>query len=67
MKFAELIQGITSGHISVAGIEHDSRRLRPGVVFVCVVGQHFDGHLFADQAIAAGAAFVEGERALAGS
>ncbi len=65
MKFAELIQGITSGHISVAGIEHDSRRLRPGVVFVCVVGQHFDGHLFADQAIAAGAAFVVGERALA--
>lgn len=65
MNFAELVAGIASGQITVSGIEHDSRRLRPGVVFVCVVGQRFDGHLFAEQALAAGAAFVVGERSLA--
>lgn len=64
MDFAALVDGIVNGQIKVSGIEHDSRRLRPGVVFVCIVGQHFDGHLFADQAIAAGAAYLVGEKNL---
>lgn len=64
MNFAELVAGIAAGQITVSGIEHDSRRLRPGVVFVCIVGQKFDGHLFVEQAVAAGAAYIVGERDL---
>jgi len=64
MNFAELVAGIASGQITVTGIEHDSRRLRPGVVFVCIKGERFDGHDFADQAVAAHAAFIVGERSL---
>lgn len=64
MNFAELVAAIASGQITVTGIEHDSRRLRPGVVFVCIAGERFDGHDFADQAVAAQAAFIVGERPL---
>lgn len=38
------------------GISHDSRSVAPGEVFACVVGQNHDGHRFAADAVAAGAA-----------
>lgn len=36
----------------------DSRCAGPGALFVCLAGQHADGHTFATQAVAAGAAAV---------
>lgn len=39
----------------VAGIAYDSRRVRPGELFVCVRGASHDGHRFAADAVAKGA------------
>jgi UDP-N-acetylmuramoyl-L-alanyl-D-glutamate--2,6-diaminopimelate ligase len=36
-------------------VTHDSRQVRPGWGFACVVGQHVDGHQFASSAVDAGA------------
>ena len=39
----------------VTGIEYDSRRIRPGAVFVAMKGGSTDGNRYADKALAAGA------------
>lgn len=46
----------------VTGITCDSRRVKPGWVFVCIKGTSADGHQFAEQAAAAGASAVVAER-----
>ncbi len=43
---------------TVALVTTDSREVRPGCVFVAFPGEHFDGHDFAAQALAQGAAWV---------
>src|SRR5450755_4460724 len=62
MKFQQLLQGAEvlsqSGDPGVAGVEYDSRRVRPGTVFVAMKGETSDGNRFIDQAIAAGAVAV---------
>jgi UDP-N-acetylmuramoyl-L-alanyl-D-glutamate--2,6-diaminopimelate ligase len=61
MLWQELIAEITavgsSGSSSqpVTGIEYDSRRVRPGSVFVAMKGGTTDGNRYIDKAIAAGA------------
>ena len=59
MTFQQLLQGAEvlsqSGNPAVAGVEYDSRRARPGIVFVAMKGETSDGNRFIDQAIAAGA------------
>src|SRR5207302_8032092 len=47
-----------SGNPAVAGVEYDSRRVRPGAVFVAMKGETSDGNRFIDQAIAAGAVAI---------
>ena len=42
----------------VTGLTHDSRAVKPGDLYVCKRGAHFDGHKFATQALASGAAAV---------
>jgi UDP-N-acetylmuramoyl-L-alanyl-D-glutamate--2,6-diaminopimelate ligase len=44
------------------GVTFDSRRVRPGVVFVALKGVHVDGVAFAPEAIAAGAAAIVAQR-----
>lgn len=39
----------------ISGIAFDSRRVSPGNLFVCLRGEHSDGHDFAPDAIASGA------------
>ncbi|NEP16576.1 MAG: UDP-N-acetylmuramoyl-tripeptide--D-alanyl-D-alanine ligase [Leptolyngbya sp. SIO4C1] len=41
--------------ISVIGINTDSRTLQPGQLFVALEGERFNGHVFAEQAVARGA------------
>jgi UDP-N-acetylmuramoyl-L-alanyl-D-glutamate--2,6-diaminopimelate ligase len=50
----------------VAGVELDSRRVRPGAVFVAVPGARADGHDYAAAAVAAGAPAVVVERTVPG-
>ncbi|HSZ60182.1 MAG TPA: UDP-N-acetylmuramoyl-L-alanyl-D-glutamate--2,6-diaminopimelate ligase [Terriglobales bacterium] len=62
MTFQQLLQGAEvlsqSGNPGVAGVEYDSRRVRPGTVFVAIKGETSDGNRFIDQAIAAGAVAI---------
>ena len=62
MTFQQLLQGAEvlsqSGNPAVTGVEYDSRRVRPGTVFVAMKGETSDGNRFIDQAIAAGAVAI---------
>ena len=62
MTFLQLLQGAEvlsqSGNPGIAGVEYDSRRVRPGTVFVAMRGESSDGNRFIDQAISAGAVAV---------
>ena len=43
---------------AVGAIQHDSRAVQPGDVFICVAGKRADGHDFAPAAVRAGAVAV---------
>ena len=62
MNFQQLLDGAEvlsqSGNPAVAGVEYDSRCVRPGTVFVAMKGETSDGNRFIDQAIAAGAVAI---------
>jgi UDP-N-acetylmuramoyl-L-alanyl-D-glutamate--2,6-diaminopimelate ligase len=67
MTFQQLLQGAEvlsqSGNPAIAGLEYDSRRVRPGTLFVAMKGETSDGNRFIDQAIAAGAAAIVSDSA----
>lgn len=42
----------------IAGINTDTRHLKPGDVFIALVGERFDGHNFVEQALQSGAIAV---------
>ena len=70
MTFQQLLDGVeilarggdsTGGSASnprVTGIDYDSRRIRPGFVFVAMKGETSDGNRFIDAAIKAGAVAI---------
>jgi UDP-N-acetylmuramoyl-L-alanyl-D-glutamate--2,6-diaminopimelate ligase len=62
MTFQHLLDGVEflsqSGNPDVTGVEYDSRRVKPGCVFVAMRGESSDGNRFIDQAIQAGAVAV---------
>ncbi len=53
-----------SGSEDIQAVEHDSRRVTLGACFVCLRGARFDGHAFAEEATARGAAAVVLEQEL---
>ena len=67
---AQQLADITRGELRapadlvISGISTDTRDLQPGSAFVGIVGEHFDGADFAQQAIDAGAALVISARTL---
>ncbi len=64
MRIMELVAGLPVAvpapppEAEITGIAHDSRRVEPGDLFVALVGQRFDGRIFAPEAMARGAAAV---------
>ncbi len=66
MKFLELLDGVelvasrtqAAHNPEVSAIEYDSRRVKPGTLFVAMRGETSDGNRFIDHAIAAGAVAV---------
>ncbi|MFV9509991.1 UDP-N-acetylmuramoyl-L-alanyl-D-glutamate--2,6-diaminopimelate ligase [Tepidibacillus sp. LV47] len=70
MKLSHLIEPLLTAKIigsidvEINGIEVDSRKVRPGNVFLCVPGFTVDGHDFAQKAIENGAVALICEREL---
>src|SRR5215831_15741266 len=62
MTFQHLLEGAEflsqSGNPDVTGVEYDSRRVKPGTVFVAMRGETSDGNRFIDQAIRARAVAI---------
>jgi len=62
MTFQHLLDGAevlsSTGNADVTGVEYDSRRVKPGCLFVAMRGESSDGNRFIDQAIQSGAAAV---------
>ncbi|MBM7837303.1 UDP-N-acetylmuramoyl-L-alanyl-D-glutamate--2,6-diaminopimelate ligase [Alkalihalobacillus xiaoxiensis] len=68
MDLQTLLKSITdenvSGHVQVTGISNHSSTVQKGDLFVAISGFAVDGHEYVDEAIAAGAVAVVGERDL---
>lgn len=62
MTFQQLLDGAEvlaiSGDPDVSSVEYDSRRVRPGCLFVAMRGEMSDGNRFIDPAIQAGAVAI---------
>ena len=70
MELGELIRGLDGARIAgdpgveVGGLAYDSRRVGPGTLFFCVVGERSDGHEFAAAAVEGGASALVVEHGL---
>jgi len=71
MRFDQLLAGAAVERIvgdaasaEIASLAYDSRKAGPGTLFFCVPGEKRDGHEFAPQVVAAGAAALVVEREL---
>jgi UDP-N-acetylmuramoyl-L-alanyl-D-glutamate--2,6-diaminopimelate ligase len=68
MKLEELVRGVPgatlegSGDVEITDIAYDSRRVKPGDLFVAVEGLQADGHVFVTDALGRGAVAVAVER-----
>lgn len=63
MKILDLLYGIDTTELhgadgSVKGIASDSRRVKPGWMFICVRGMRHDGHDYIAEAVGNGACFI---------
>src|ERR671915_1963965 len=56
------VQGTAPASFSFIGASVDSRRTRPGSIFVALRGEHADGHAFVTDALRAGAVAALVER-----
>ncbi len=60
-QLAALVEGaviVGNKELPVKGIEHDSRKVQAGTLFVCIPGVHVDGHSFIPKAVEAGATAI---------
>lgn len=71
MRLDELLRGASGvdrvageSSVEISGLAFDSRKAGPGTLFFCVPGEKADGHDFAAQVVAAGAAALVVEREL---
>ena len=66
MKLRDLLPGAAidarQAAIEIAGVTADSRKVKPGFLFIAIAGAKADGAYFANQAAAAGAVAVAAEQ-----
>ena len=55
---------VGDGSVSVTGVSADSRAVRKGSIYCCVIGARLDGHSFAKDAVGRGAVALVVERQL---
>jgi UDP-N-acetylmuramoyl-L-alanyl-D-glutamate--2,6-diaminopimelate ligase len=63
VKYEELLSQVNLSD-RMAGINYDSRKVRPGDIFVCIKGFKTDGHDYAGQALELGASVIVSEKNL---
>ena len=66
-QLARRVEGaeiVGRGDVVPVGLAYDSKRVEPGDLFICWRGERFDGHAFADEAVANGAVGLLCERRL---
>src|SRR5574344_549729 len=51
-------------NIEITGISHNSKTTKKGDIFVCLTGEHSDGHIYAQKAIENGAVALFCEKVL---
>ena len=70
MKLSELVKNIkikdiiNNKDVEVSGISYNSKTTNKGEIFVCLKGEHTDGHAFAKMAVERGASVLFCEKAL---
>ena len=70
MRLADLVPGLPGARVvgdgsgEVRDLAYDSRKVEPGTLFFCVVGERADGHEFGARAVEEGAAALVVEREL---
>lgn len=63
MKLSNLVDCEKNlGELEITGITCDSRQVKPGYAFVCIVGAVSDGHNYAETAVKSGACVIITER-----
>ena len=73
MKLDELIEYldykdlVNFKNVNITGISYNSKTTKKGDIFVCLVGEHTDGHEFVKDAVDNGAAAILAEREVKGS
>ena len=63
IDYAELVD-CEGALIEITGVSYNSKNTKPGDIFVCLPGEHVDGHEYADEAVLNGAAVCVVERRL---
>ncbi|MDO5014948.1 MAG: UDP-N-acetylmuramoyl-tripeptide--D-alanyl-D-alanine ligase [Clostridia bacterium] len=63
-EIAKAVFGKTDVDVDVYDCEIDNRRVKPKSLFICIKGERFDGHDFAESAVEAGAVAVMCEKKL---
>src|SRR5690606_19559822 len=62
LQIQEMVNGTnangTHSALSISGVSKDTRTLQPGNLYIPLIGENFDGHSFAEEAIRRGAAAV---------
>lgn len=57
-QIATACHGFCSQDVTVNGVCIDTRKITPGCLFICIKGERFNAHQFADEALEKGAAAV---------
>jgi len=63
LNYTDLVN-IEGFYSEIEGISYNSKKTKPDDIFVCLTGEHVDGHEFAEEAVANGACICVVERRL---
>ena len=63
LNYIELVN-MDDTTVEIQGISYNSKRTQPNDVFICLTGEHVDGHEYAEEAVANGACVCVVERVL---
>jgi len=67
MRFSEILRGVElqsrSGEAEITGVQYDSRKIKPGDLFLAMRGDSTDGNRYIDQAIKQGAVAIVSDSA----